>query len=158
MKKRIGFWEIVVIICILFVFVCGVIQIYNWCNPAPKPVPLPTELVVRDGVVYQVLAFDTIWCGKVLCRLVMFGYPSEVAAVASGKIKADQLHRGTIIVPVDKLQIDRMRLGRNRIIWDRPITIEGKTYKSARWYPGHILPSDEIPQIAQEKPLTRIKR
>lgn len=158
MKRRFGLTDFMVIACLAVVLVCGVIFIYQLFFPAPKPAVPQTELIVRDGIEYQVLAFDTIWCGKVLCRLVMFGYPSEVAAVASGKINADKLRRGTIIVPVDKLQFDRKRLGRNRIIWDRPITIEGKTYKSARWYPGHILQSDEIPQLVQERPLTRIKR
>lgn len=158
MKKdvKISIGLAVAAVTIFILLICGIVQIVDWCIK-PVPTPIQTEIVVKDGREYQVLSFGSIMCGKLPCYLITFVYPDELAGIASGKIKTE-LRRGTIIVPKSRLQLDRDHLGRNRIIWDPAITIEGKQYRSARWYPGHILPADEIPQIRQEKPLTRIKR
>ncbi len=62
--------------------------------------------------------------------------------------------RGTILVP--KVAIFRdYRLPENKVIWDHPIALEGKTYAVARWNPKRLLPDDASPAIVPEDPLTR---
>ena len=156
-SKRIGPLEVSILVAALFLLVCGVHQIGSWMTPKPVHVPTPTELVVQDGREYQVLSFASIKCDRMPCYLITFAYPEEVANIASGKI-VKELSRGTIIVPKAHIQIDRERLGRNRITWDPKVTVEGKEYKTTRWYPGHMLQADEMPQIRQERPLIRPKR
>lgn len=62
--------------------------------------------------------------------------------------------RGTILVP--KVAVFRdYRLPENKVIWDPPIILEGKTYAVARWNPKRLLPDDASPAIVPEEPLTR---
>ncbi len=110
----------------------------------------PVELIVQDGVQYEMISFGsstTVVEGKSIATyLITFAFPE-------GK----DLRRGTIHVPTDKLQIDSTLL-ENRIIWDKPIEIEGKQYRTVRWHPRRIETDPDKPRIKQDEPLTRPRR
>lgn len=136
----------VVVLVMLAIF--GIVQIVNWCKPAPA-----TQLVVKDGVQYEMLSMRLVICNNRPCYLITFAYPDELKAVASGKIKSE-LRRGTIIVPKQQLWFDNA-MTRGRIIWDQEVNYEGKAYKTARCHPRYIVPAEGTPVLREEKPLTR---
>lgn len=62
--------------------------------------------------------------------------------------------RTTINVPRYGLRIDT-RLTPNTVVWDSPVTLEGETYRIARWNPRYLLPEHEKPALIPEQPPTR---
>jgi len=159
MKKRIGPLEISIIVVVLFVLVCGVMQITSWLKH--KPAPPTTELVIGNNQSYYMLGFHAVVTSDNTSKrypgyLFTLVLPNEYERNISGKALAE-LRRGTIIVPKDGLAIDRS-LPKNTIKWFELKTVEGKNYAVAHWNPAVIRPVDYIPAIRQEKPLTHPKR
>lgn len=108
-------------------------------------------LVAQDGEEYSMVSFNTkrvkLTSGeKTRCRIITFSYlKDETLAKGVGVIK----------VPVEKVTIDRT-LTPGGVIWDRPVTVEGKTYQTARWNPRKMedaTGTDEI--LMEEEPLRR---
>lgn len=161
MKKRIGPLEITIAIVGLFLLVCGVLYITERLTPKPVPVPVKTELTIRNDQAYFMFGF---WACKTVdakgkqldAYLFTLVLPDEYKKNMSGKALAE-LRRCTIIVPKDGLVIDRS-LPKRTIRWIGLKTVEGKQYAVAHWNPTVIRPVDYIPIIRQEKPLTHPKR
>jgi len=107
--------------------------------------------VIEDGVEYQILSFAKVDTVKnadgaiVPAYLVTFTYA-----------EGDQNTRGTIAVPRYALLEDES-LPANRIIWDYPVILEGRTYRQVRWHPNYKVPAREVPELKEEKPLVRDK-
>lgn len=135
-NQKLGFGAVCVVIVLALVFAI-------WPRGS-------RELVIVNGIEYELLGVKSVTPD--------LGEGVEPFATYLLTLAYDEPNvgtkRGTILVP--KVAIFRdFRLAENKVIWDYPITLEGKTYAVARWNPKRILPDDATPAIVPEDPLTR---
>lgn len=121
------------------------------------------EMVVQDDQEYSIVSFgsadvETKEGETVSCYVVTFTYPVEDASNAPADDTAPATVEtktcGVIKVPVDGLTIDRS-LPVNSIIWDKPMTIEGKTYLRVRWNPHSVDKAITRERVREEEPLKK---
>lgn len=113
-------------------------------------IPRPqTSLIIVNGQEYQLLSYGSAE-PQLSNGTTLEAYVLTVTYDEPEK----GLTRGTIMVPKFAIKYDR-KLPRNTVIWDWPVFLEGKTYASARWNPGHAVPAYDNPPLVPEAPLTR---
>ena len=107
------------------------------------------QLVIVDGVEYKLLSY-----GKAEPQLSDGSSFDAYVLTVTYEDPNKGLTRGTIMVPKDGIRMDS-RLAMNTVVWDPPISLEGKTYALARWNPGYSVPAQDKPPLVPESPLTR---